>query len=146
MATVFTLAQGARSSAILTLGTLASATYIASSAIDLGAAIQVDVTFELEITPSATPTGNQRIIVYAQQSLDNTNFGTGPTTGMTTTDEGDLQWVGSFRIMSTGTHRRFIRLVDVPTARYLKLVVKNDLGVTLTSGAIYKADITAVGT
>jgi hypothetical protein len=39
-----------------------------------------------------------------------------------------------------------MKLSDLPVARYLKLVVKNDMGVALTSGAIYKADITAVGT
>lgn len=146
MATVFTLAQGTRSAALLTMGTLASATYIASSTIDLSATIPTDVTLEVEVTPSATPTGNQRVIVYAQLSLDNTNFGTGPTSGTTTTDEGDLQWVTAFTIKSTGTHRRFFRLTDLPVARYLKLVTKNDMGVALTSGFIYKADITAVGT
>ena len=146
MATTFTLAQGARSSALLTMGTLASATYTASSAIDLGATIPTDVTLEIEVTPGSTPSGNKRILVWAQLSLDNTNFGTGPTSGMTTTDEGDLQWVGAFTIQSTGTHRRFMKLSDLPVARYLKLVVKNDMGVALTSGYIYKADITAVGT
>lgn len=146
MSTVFTFAQGTRSSALLTMGTLASATYIASSAIDLGSAIPTDITLEVEVTPSSTPSGLKRIIVFAQLSLDNTNYGSGPTSGTTTTDESDLQWIGSYTINSTGTHRKFMRLIDLPITRYLKLVAKNDLGVAITSGFIYRADITGVGT
>lgn len=146
MSTVFTFAQGTRSSALVTMGTLASGTYIASSAIDLGAAIPTDVTLEIEITPSSTPSGNKRIVVFAQLSLDNTNFSSGPTSGTTTTDETDLHYIGSITVASTGTHRKFLRMVDLPITRYMKLVAKNDTGVALTSGAIYKADITGVGT
>lgn len=146
MATTFTQAQGARSSAQLTMSTLASATYIASSAIDLGAAVPMDVTLEVEVTPSTTPTGNKQLILFAQLSLDNTNFGSGPTSGTTTTDEQDLHWVGTVPVKSTGTHRKFFSLSGLPVARYLKLVAKNDLGVALTSGFVYKSDITGVGT
>lgn len=146
MSTVFTFAQGTRSSPLVTMSTLASATYIASSAIDLGAAIPTDVTIEVEVTPSSSPSGNKRLIVFAQLSLDGTNYGSGPTSGTTTTDEGDLHWVGFFAIASTGTHRRFFRLMDLPITRYMKLIAKNDMGVALTSGFIYKADITGVGT
>lgn len=146
MSTVFTFAQGTRSSALLTMGTLAIGTYIASSAIDLGAAIPTDITLDVEVTPSSTPSSNKRIIVFAQLSLDNTNFTTGPTSGTSATDETDLHWIGSFTANSTGTHRKFMRLLDLPITRYLKLVVKNDTGVALTSGFIYRADITGVGT
>jgi hypothetical protein len=144
--TIFTFAQGTRSSALLTMGTLASATYIGSSAIDLGSNIPSDITVELEVTPSSTPSGNKRLILFAQLSLNNTDYSTGPSTGTTTTDEVDLHWVGSSTIFSTGTHRRFFRLMDLPITRYIKLVAKNDLGVALTSGFVYRADITGVGT
>jgi hypothetical protein len=33
-------------------------------------------------------------------------------------------------------------LAGLPIARYLKLVVKNDMGVALISGNVYRADIT----
>jgi hypothetical protein len=144
--TIFTFAQGTRSSALLTMGTLASATYIGSSAIDLGSNIPSDITVELEVTPSSTPSGNKRLILFAQLSLNNTDYSTGPSTGTTTTDEVDLHWVGSSTIFSTGTHRRFFRLMDLPITRYIKFVAKNDLGVALTSGFVYRADITGVGT
>jgi hypothetical protein len=144
--TIFTFAQGTRSSALLTMGTLASATYIGSSAIDLGSNIPSDITVELEVTPSSTPSGNKRLILFAQLSLNNTDYSTGPSSGTTTTDEVDLHWVGSSTIFSTGTHRRFFRLMDLPITRYIKFVAKNDLGVALTSGFVYRADITGVGT
>jgi hypothetical protein len=128
------------------MGTLASATYIGSSAIDLGSNIPSDITVELEVTPSSTPSGNKRLILFAQLSLNNTDYSTGPSTGTTTTDEVDLHWVGSSTIFSTGTHRRFFRLMDLPITRYIKFVAKNDLGVALTSGFVYRADITGVGT
>jgi hypothetical protein len=49
-------------------------------------------------------------------------------------------------VKSTGAHRKFFSLSGLPVTRYLKLVAKNDMGVALTSGFIYKADITGVGT
>ena len=52
--TTHTLAQGTRSSAVLALGTLAAGTYVCSSAIDLGAAIPPDVTFEVEANPNGS--------------------------------------------------------------------------------------------
>jgi len=141
-----TLAQGTRSSAVLALGTLASATYVCSSAIDLGATIPIDVTFEVECNPNGTPTGNKQLVLFAKFSLDNTNFGSGPESGTTATEEGDLHFIGSCPTVDTNDHRKFFSLAGLPVTRYLKLVVKNDLGVALTSGNVYRADITGVTT
>lgn len=138
----FTQAQGTKSASILNLGTLASATYIASSAIDLGTSIPLDVTFEVECVPSAATSGSKQLILFAKLSLDNTNFGSGPESGTTTTDEPDLHWIGTLPVNATGTHRKTFSLSGLPVARYLKLVVKNDMGVALTSGNVYRADIT----
>lgn len=140
--TTLTQSQGARSSSVLTLGTLAAATYITSSAIDLGATIPLDVTFEVEFTPNGTPTSNKQLLLFAQLSIDNTNFGTG---GTDSNDEPQLHFIGSVAAYGTSTlHRKFLRLnqLEIPITRYLKLVAKNDMGVPLSSGAIYKADIT----
>lgn len=128
------------------MGTLASATYIASSAVDLGATLPLDVTVEVEVTPGSTPSGNKQLVLFAQLSLDNTNFGSGPTSSTTTTDEPDLHWIGTVPVNTTGTHRKFFSLSSLPVARYIKFIAKNDLGVALTSGFVYKADITGVGT
>lgn len=144
--TTFTLAQGSRSSAVLALGTLASATYVTSSAIDLGATIPLDVTFEMECNPNGTPSGNKQLMLFAKFSLDNSNFGSGPESGTTATEEPDLHFIGAMPTNDTNDHRKFFSLAGLPIARYLKLVVKNDLGVALTSGNVYRADITGVGT
>jgi len=144
--TTFTQAQSARSASVLNLGTLASATYVASAAIDLGASIPLDVTIEVECDPNGTPTGNKQLILFAKLSLDNTNFGSGPESGTTATEEADLHWIGTLPCNDANVHRKFFSLQGLPIARYLKLVVKNDLGVALTSGAVYRADITGVGT
>jgi hypothetical protein len=141
--TTFTQAQGTRSSSVLNLGTLASATYVASLAIDLGASIPLDVTFEVECTPNGAPTGNKQLILFAQLSLDNSSFGTGPTSGTTTTDENQLHWIGTLPVTTSAqAHRKFFSLSSLPVTRYLKLVARNDMGVALTSGNVYRADIT----
>jgi len=146
MTTIFTNAQGTRSSAVLALGTLASGTYVCSSAIDLGATIPEDVTFEIEANANGTPSGNKQLVLFAKFSLDNTNWGSGPESGTTTTEEGDLHWFGSCPTVDTNDHRKFFSIAGLPIARYMKVVVKNDLGVALTSGNVYRADITSVGT
>lgn len=146
MATTATYAQGTRSSAVLALGTLASATYVTSTAIDLGATIPMDVTFEMEANANGTPSGNKQLVLFCKFSLDGTNYGSGPESGTTATEEGDLHFIGAMPTVDTNDHRKFFSLAGLPIARYLKLVVKNDLGVALTSGNVYKSDITVVST
>ena len=138
----FTQTQGSRSSSVLSLGTLASATYVTSSAIDLGVSVPLDVTIEVECDPNGTPSGNKQLILFAKLSLDNSNFGSGPESGTTATEENDLHFIGVMPCNDTNTHRKFFRLSGLPITRYLKLVVKNDMGVALTSGDVYRADIT----
>lgn len=137
-----TLAQGSRSSSVLDLGTLASATYVTSSAIDLGASIPLDVTFEVECNPNGTPSGNKQLVVFAKFSLDNTNWTSGPESGTTATEEADLHLIGVLPTNDTNDHRKQFSLQGLPIARYMKIVVKNDMGVALTSGNVYRADIT----
>jgi hypothetical protein len=137
----FTYAQGARSSAVLALGTLASATFVTSSAIDLGAAIPYDVTFEVECNPNGSPSGNKQLVLYCKFSLDNSNWGSGPESGTTVTEVADLHLIGVLPTSDTNDHRKFFSLQGLPIARYLKLVAFNDMGVALTSGNVYQANI-----
>lgn len=141
-----TLAQGARSATLLNLGTLASATYVASAAIDLGAAVPLDLTIEVECDPNLTPSGNKQLVLFAKLSLDNTNWSSGPESGTTATEEADLHRIGALPTNDTNTHRKMFSLRHLPTARYIKIVAKNDMGVALTSGNVYRADITGVTT
>ena len=146
MPTAFTQAQKSRNASVLNLKTLGSATYITSSAIDLGADLPLDVTLEVECDPNGSPTGNKQLMIFVKFSLDNSNFGSGPESGTTATEEDDLHYVGRLPTNDTNTHRKFFSLMGLPTARYLKIVVKNDMGVALTSGNVYMAAITGVGT
>ena len=143
--TTFKRGQGSRSSSLYNMGTLASATYAASSAIDLGALQGLDTVFEVEADPNGSPTGNKQLVLFAKLSLDNSNFTSGPESGTDTTNEADLHWVGTLTCNDTGTHRDFFSIDHLPPCRYIKLIPKNDMGVALTSGNIYSAEITGDG-
>lgn len=145
--TTHTLAQGTRSSSLLSMGTLAAGTYVAtSSGIDLGAAIPLDRTFEIVATPGSAPSGNKKLDVFAKLSLDNSNWTSGPESGTTTTNEPDLHMLGSLPLNDTSAHSKMFSLAGLPIARYLKIIVKNDAGVALASGEVYAADISGSST
>lgn len=138
--TTHTLAQGARTSTLLTCGTLASATYITSSAIDLGATIPLFITFQATANANGTPSGNKQLVLFLKWSLDNTNYTSGPESGTTATEEADLHWAGSLPMNDTNDHTK--EFIVYPKGRYMKIVAKNDLGVALTSGEVYRSDWT----
>jgi hypothetical protein len=142
--TVYNLTQGTRTSSLLTAGTLAAATYITGSAIDLSADVPLSITFEVEGNANGTPSGNKQLILFLKWSLDNTNWQTGPESGTTATEEPDLDWGGALPMNDTNDHRKFFTIY--PKARYVKPILKNDLGVALTSGAVYRADWTGEST
>jgi hypothetical protein len=82
--------------------------------------------------------------VFAQASLDGTNFESGPTSGTTTTDEPDLTFVGIVPMATaTTTHRKVFSLREAfgSMPKAFRIVIKNDLGVALTSGALYTAEV-----
>ena len=138
--TTHTLAQSARTSSLLTCGTLASATYITSSAIDLGATIPLFITLQAECNANGTPSGNKQLVIFVKWSLDGTNYTSGPESGTTATEEADLHWAGTLPCVDTNDHRK--EFIVYPKARYMKIVAKNDLGVALTSGEVYRSDWT----
>lgn len=143
---VHTLAQGARSAAVLTAGTLAAGAYAVSGAIDLGAVIPLDVTFEVEADANGATSGLKQCFLFAKFSFDGASYGTGPESGSDATNEDDLHRLGPLPMNDTTVHRKFFLLQGQPVARYLKLVLKNECGVALTSGAVYTAAITGVTT
>jgi hypothetical protein len=136
---------GTRTSLTVTgLSTLASATYVASSAYTANTNKPVDVVVDVEAATTNTPAGNKQLLVFIQESLDGTNFRTGPTSGTTTTDEPNLRPMGAIPMNSvTTTQRGSFSVVEalgyVPYA--FKVVLRNDLGVALTSGATYTSEI-----
>lgn len=123
---------------VIDLGTLASGTYIASSSIDLadaGGKVPSQVTFQIEFNANGTPTGAKQMALFAKWSHDGTTFDSGPESGTTTTEEADLDAFGTAPGNDTNDHRR--SFLVTPVQRYLKAIVKNELGVALTSGKLY---------
>jgi len=137
--------QGSRTSLTVTgFSTLASATYVASSAYNASTNKPLDVIIEVEAATTNTPSGNRQVVVFVQTSLDGSNFQTGPTSGTSTTDEQNLTFVGTLPMNSVTTTQRkafslYTAMGFIP--QQFKIVLKNDLGVALTSGAAYTAEI-----
>lgn len=143
MATVVAkFAQGSRtqlSGAAAAINSLASATYVVLGTVTHNSSgkIPLACTVELAVTPG-TVSGNKQAVLFAQASLDGTNFSTGPTSGTTTTDEQDLVWVGTLPLNTNSTLQRKTFSIDavmpsgiLPYAT--KLILKNDSGAAFAS-------------
>lgn len=120
------------SGAAAALNSLASATYVAIGTIAHATNDPLDCKVEIKITPG-TVSGNKQAVIFAQASLDGTNFETGPTSGTTTTDEPNLRFIGVLPLNSNSTVQTGI--FDLSAAypsgslpHSTKLVVKNDSG------------------
>lgn len=126
------------------LSTLAAATYVASASINLTTNDPEDVLFDVSLATTNTPGTNKQVIVFAQVSDDGSNWSSGPTSSTTTTDEPDLYVVGVVPMnTATTTHRKTFSLASALgfMPKYVRLVLKNDLGVALTSGSVNYAEV-----
>ena len=146
MATI-TQAIGARTSLTVTgLGTLAAGTYVASAAYTANTNKPLDVVIEVDAATTNTPSGNKQLLVFVQESLDGTNYRSGPTSGTTTTDEPNLKFLGTLP-MATASVTQIGTFSVAPALGYcpyaFKVIVKNDLGVALTSGAVYTSEVSS---
>lgn len=139
----------ATTSITITLTSLASATYVASSAVDLTAIDPLDVVIELIITPGVV-TGNKQAKVFVVVSLDGTNYTSGPNSGTSIVDEQNLYFLGVLPLNTASTIQRGVfsfmaapRLGFVPP--HFKLVVFNDSGVAFAASACSANYSTIVG-
>lgn len=146
MATVKQVIGARTNLSISSISTLASGTYVASEAYTPNTNQPVDVIVELMVGTTNTPAGNKQVVCFVIDSLDGTNFRSGPTAGTTTTDEPDLKFLGVIPLNTsagTRTHTGFFSIANacgyVPYA--YKLVVKNDLGVALTTASATYAEV-----
>lgn len=140
-----TTAQSARTALTVTgFPTLASATYVASAIYTCNTNKPQDLIIEVEAATTNVAAGNKRVLVYVQASLDGTNFQTGPVSGTSDADVQDLTPLG-FIPMNTNsaTHRKMFSVAAVLgfVPHSCRIVAKNDLGVSLTSGAVFTAEI-----
>lgn len=138
--------QGSRTALTVTgLATLASANYVASDAYNCATNDPLEVLVEVALATTNAVSGNYKCDVFVVASLDGTNYTSGPTSGSTNTDEPDLHYIGTVPMKtSTTTHRRIFPVSPsfggvLPAA--FKVVVKNDVGVALTSGTVYTAEV-----
>ena len=136
---------GTRTSLTVTgFSTLAAATYAVSAVYTANTNKPWDVIVEVTAATTNTPANNKQVVVFVQESLDGTNFRSGPTSGTTSTDEPNLRFLGVLPMASVttsqvGTFSVAAALGYCPFA--FKVVLKNDLGVTLTSGTVFTAEI-----
>lgn len=129
------------------LSTLASATYVQNTtSYDCTTNQPLDVIVELDVATTNTPAGNKQVVVFLRESLDGTNFRSGPTSGTTTTREPNLRFLGIIPVTTAstteiGTFSVAQALGYVPYKFFI--VVKNDLGVALTSGTAFTSEISS---
>jgi hypothetical protein len=144
MATVKQIVGSRTSLTVTGLSTLASATYVASSAYNCATNQPIDVVVELDVATTNTPAGNKQVVVFLQESLDGTNFRSGPTSGTTTTNEPNLLPLGYVPMNAASTTQiatfSIMQALGYVPAQF-KIVVKNDLGVALTSGTAFTSEI-----
>lgn len=136
---------GTRTSLTVTgLGTLASATFVASNAYNCATNGPLDVAVEVTVATTNAPAGNKQVQVFLSESLDGTNFRSGPTSGTSQTDILDLLPLGQLDLPVTAvTHIKTFsvreKLGYVPLQ--FKVILLNDLGVALTTGTVFTSEI-----
>ena len=127
------------------LGTLGNGTYIVAGTITHATNDTIECIIEVSATPG-TVSGNKQLVVFAQKSLDGTNFGTGPTSGTTTTDEPNLVFVGTVPLNTNSTLQRGVFALSMSYGGVLphssKIIIKNDSGAALASGSVEYAEVT----
>jgi hypothetical protein len=130
------------------LSTLASGTYVRNTtAYPCNTNDPMDVIVEVDVATTNTPSGNKRVVVYISESLDGTNFRSGPTSGTTTTRAVNLRTLGIVPVTTAstteiGTFSVLSALGYIPYSFYI--IIFNDLGVALTSGTVYTSEIAGV--
>lgn len=130
------------------LASLANGTYVTVGTITHNASgkVPLDCQVELTITPGTT-SGNKQALLFAQVSLDGTNFTSGPASGTTITDETDLVFIGTLPLnTAAGLQRKVFSLAAAMPGWILpyasKLIVKNDSGAAFaaTGSDVYTLD------
>ena len=131
---------------ISSVATLAAGIYVASAIYTANTNQPTDVVVEVMAGTTNAPAGNKQVVVFVQDSLDGTVFRTGPTNGSSTANEADLRLMGVVpTVESAGVmlHRGFFSIANscgyVPYA--FQIVLKNDLGVALTTATAFTSEI-----
>lgn len=133
MSTQFALTTRTQlSGAAAALNSLANGTYVVLGTVTFNTGKNAGAFIELSVTPG-TVSSNKQVILFAQESLDGTNFGTGPTSGTTTTDEPVLKSIGVLPLATNSTLQRLIFEYPGVLPYAAKLIAKNETGAALAS-------------
>jgi hypothetical protein len=135
---------GTRTAVTVTgFSSLAVGAYCVSAAIVPNTNKPVEVVVDVGAGSLDPPTGNKRILVYVQESLDGVNYRKGPTGGTSAAEEVKLLPLGVLEMGSDGDGRAMF-----PVARALgfvphsfKVVLKNEAGSALALGNLYVSEI-----
>lgn len=146
MATIKQIVNTRTSLSISSVATLAAGTYVASEIRTPNTNQPLDVILEVAVGTTNTPAGNKQVVAFILDSLDGTNFRSGPTSGTTTTDELDLKYLGVIPCNTSLGVRLHVATFSIANALgYVpfayQLVLKNDLGVALTSATAATSEI-----
>lgn len=124
--------------------TLAAGNYVSSEVINLTQSSPHDLIIEVRAASLYSPSGNKQIVVFAKESLDGTVFRSGPASGSSTIDEANLKFIGVVPMNTNApAHTATFSLVQAfgYCPNYVVVVVKNDMGGTLSFGSIHKSEI-----
>jgi hypothetical protein len=127
------------------LSTLASATYVRNTtAYDCTTNQPIDVAVEVDVATTNTPAGNKQILVFIQESLDGTNYRSGPSSGTTATREPNLRLLGAIPVLLASTTEiatfSVLQALGYVPVKFF-FVIKNDLGVALTACTVWTSEI-----
>ena len=132
------------------LNSLASGTYVSLGDVDLSSIDPLDVSVDLQVTPGVT-TGLEQVSLFAKVSWDGSNWSSGPESGTTTTDEGDLYFLGALPLRTDSTVQRksfpiMAALGFVPP--WIRIIAKNETGAALagSGNAANYATLLGLGT
>lgn len=146
MATVKQVVGTRTALSISSVATLASGTYVTSENYVPNTNQPMDVVVEVMAGTTNAPAGNKQVVVFVQDSLDGTNFRTGPTAGTSTANEADLTYLGTVPVNTSAgvmLHRGLFSLVNacgyIPHT--FRVVLKNDLGVALTTATAFTSEL-----
>jgi hypothetical protein len=145
--TTATYTQGAVGATLLDLASLAPGTFAVTPTIDFGASIPYDTNILVTANTATNATSaGQQVVVYMQQSPDGTTWTSGPTSGTTATNEFDLIFLGYVPMQTGGTTMLSTEIFsirkDYPVTRYARIVIKNDCGLALSAGGVFRFDVT----
>ena len=128
-----------------TLGTLANNTYLNVGTITFNTNTNMGCKLEVYATPGTVSGSAPQLLIFAQQSLDGTNYETGPVSSTSNTDQQNLTYLGSLPLNSNSTLQR--RVIDLAASfggslpYSANIIVQNVSGAALASGSVYYSEV-----